>query len=134
MSSMEPVKRYAQLEGERLELEDRIKKIKSEQEQIREQVLGFFQEEGVESVKLPDRTLYLQRRLDAGKAEGMSTEECIRALQSRGFEDLAPLRVDWQRLSAVFREREKGGEEPVPEALRGVFEPKESFRVGSRRR
>lgn len=134
MSTFDLVKRYAQLESERLALEEQASKKKAEQDAIREQVLDWFQGEGVESVKTPERTLYLQRRLDAGKAEGASTEDCLRALQSRGMEEYAPHRVNWQGLSAVFREREAEGEEPVPEELRDLFAAKETFRVGSRRR
>lgn len=131
---IEVVRRYAALESQRLALEEEAAKIKTEQDAIREQVLSFFQNEGIDSVKTPDRTLYLLRRVDAGRAEGVSTEDCLTALQSRGWEDYAPRRVNWQGLSAVFREREAEGEEPVPEELRDRFACKESFRVGSRRR
>jgi hypothetical protein len=133
---MERVREYARLRAERGELEDRLAALKAKLEELEPLALDYFQEHGVDRLSLDGVTLYLRREVWAGKCEGVTADQAVDALHRFGFEDFAQPRVNYQGLSALFREREReeGIEGAVPEALREVFQAVESYRIGARRR
>jgi hypothetical protein len=133
---MERVREYARLRAERSELEDRLAEIKANLEMLEPIALDYFQAHGVDRVSLDGVTLYLRRKVWAEKREGVTSEQAVNALHRFGFEDFSRHTVDWQGLSALFRERdrEEGIESAVPEALRVAFTAVERFKIGARRR
>jgi len=134
MADIRTVEKYSRLESERSALKDKLARVEDEIKKLREPVLDYFQHHGIQHHSCHGRTLYLRRELWAGKLdEKTAPEDCVRILHATGFDDLAPNKVSWNTLSALFREREKNGDEAVPEALRGHFVASESFKIGSRK-
>jgi hypothetical protein len=133
MADIRTVKKYALLEQERLEVEARLSRLKDEQDSIRDDVLEYFSRQGIQKLSVEGRTLYLKREVYAAKVDKeMAAELVVKALQEAGFEEFAGRSVSWNSLSAMLREREALGEEPVPPALKAVIELHEKFKVGSR--
>ena len=134
MADIRTVEKFSRLEGERAELKSDLAKIEAEIKKLHGPVLTYFQAHGVQNMACEGRTLYLKRDVHAAKVNAKTDpEDLVRILHATGFEDLAPHRVSWQSLSALFREREKNGEEAVPEALQSHFTIAEQFKVGSRK-
>lgn len=127
------VRRYAELENERADLEDKLKAVKAKLDEMAEPVLAYFQRQGIDRTTIDGRTLYLRRDLYAGRAEGVTPEAACETLKAAGFGEFVKEGVVTQSLSAFLREREKNGEPAVPPSLAGMIVANEVYRVGSRR-
>lgn len=131
--TMEGVREYAALQNEKGGLKDRLAAIDARLADLEPTVLDWFQRNGVDRVRVDDRTLSLRRELWAGRAEGVDTAAACAALVAAGLPEFAEPRVNTQSLSALLREREKSGEPAVPPELEGVIVANEVFKIGSRR-
>jgi hypothetical protein len=124
---------YAALENRRMDLKDELVAIESKIAELAPRVLEWFQASGTQKITRDGRTLYLKRELWAGRAEGVSNEAAVAALEGAGLNEFCGMKVNTQSLSAWMREREKEGQAPVPTELEGAFVANEVFKVGSRR-
>ena len=124
---------YAALENERADLEAKLEAVKAKLDVLRPSVLAYFQERGIDRVSAFNRTLYLRREVWCGRAEGVDAETACAALKAAGFDEFVREGIVTQSLSALLREREKGGEPAVPPSLNGVIVANEVFKVGSRK-
>lgn len=129
------VRKYAQLENRRAELDDELKAVKAQLADLEPAVLSYFQRQGMQSTKMEGRTLYLKRELYAGRADGIESEFACEALKSAGLGEFVREGIVTNSLSALLRERDRehGYEQAVPEPLRGVIVANEVHKVGSRR-
>lgn len=132
-NEMDRVKEYAALQNEKAKLKDRLAAIDARLGDLEPHVLEWFQREGVDRIRVDDRTLSLRRELWAGRADGVDTEAACAALIAAGLSEFAARRVNTQSLSALLREREKGGEAAVPAELEGVIVANEVWKISSRR-
>lgn len=132
-NEMDRVKEYAALQNEKAKLKDRLAAIDARLGDLEPHVLEWFQREGVDRIRVDDRTLSLRRELWAGRAEGVDTEAACAALIAAGLAEFAARRVNTQSLSALLREREKQEEPPVPPELEGVIVANEVWKISSRR-
>jgi len=123
---------YVELEKKKADLEAQLDVVKAQISDMKEPVLAFFQQNGIDRTSLNGRTLYLKRELWCGRVEGKTSEDAVAALRERGYEEFAKESVNTQGMSALMRERDKDGKDPVPEDLRDVFCSNEVFKVISR--
>lgn len=132
--SMEKMKLFIRADDLVRHLKAELEEAKSHRTKLLEECLEWFGEEGVQSMRVDDRTYYLHRSTYAAKAvEDMPSDELVRVICALGYEDFAPQRVNWQRLSAFFREREKQHEPAVPEKLDEYLRLDERFDIRSRK-
>lgn len=126
---------WAELDQQRAALEAEVKKVKAQLAELEPRVLEHFERNGIQSIKAGGRTVYLERKLWACKAEGVEApgKDLHDILARAGYPEYASEGVSWQGLSAFFREREKDGEEPVPAELREWFGVSEQFKIRGRK-
>ena len=133
--AFELLKEYALLTEERAWVKDRLKVIEGKIAELMPRALAVFEEQGVSSIKVGDRTIYTARaatfpkKLDAR----MTADDIANELIERGFGDYAHPRVNWSGLGAFFRERQEAGERAVPAELVGLFSFEEKWEVRSRK-
>jgi outer membrane biogenesis lipoprotein LolB len=130
---MEKVQQYAELEVRRSELKDELTAVESQLKDLEPLVLEWFQAEGVQRIKIGERTLYLNRQIWAGRCDGVSDAQVVAALEGAGLSEFCGMKVNMQSLSAWMREREKEGQDPVPVELSAELRANEVHKVGSRR-
>lgn len=90
-----------------------------------EAVLGAFEREGVQQIRVDGQLVSIRRDLWASPSEGAAEDLAI-ALDHLGLGDLCQYRVLPQTLSAYVRERERLGEE-IPTALAPLINVSEKF-------
>lgn len=128
----ESLQQYAKAADRKADLEAELLEVKAKLTKLEPLVLDWFQREGVQNIRINGRTLHLRRELWAGRAEGVSNDDAIEALQAAGLDDFAAPRINTQKLSAWCRERDAEGEALPPE-FEGVLVVNEKFKVGSRK-
>lgn len=130
------LRRWTELEVERKQLEERLAEIKKEQGPLEEQALEALAGDGISSMRMNGRTVYVERRLWAGLEvpEGESRLDAQRrafeAFHAAGLDDF--LTLSTQRLSAWVREREELGE-PIPPEIAELIKVSEVFSLRSRK-
>lgn len=90
------------LDAEKKRLQADLDEIKSEIRDVEEQLLGKFGEEGMSSVKVGNKTLWLDRKIWA--SAGGDTEGAIASLKQEGYGDMVKETVNRGSLSALVRE------------------------------
>lgn len=140
MDTTDVLLEYAALENEKFALKAKLDDIEKKQKEREPKVLEQFQQRGVDRFTAFGRTIYLERKVNAGFAEPSEPLDgdalrvrAIEALRSAGFDEFISTGIVWQSLSALVREREREGESPIPPSLTGIFEVKEQFNVRSRK-
>lgn len=120
---------WLSLEDERRRLEAELKEVVSQQEQLREGLLEAWMQDGVTSVRVNGRTVWLQRQAYAQIVDG-DYERAAAALKAAGLESL--LRPNLSTLSAYIREREANGES-LPPSFAGAVQVFERFNLRARK-
>lgn len=121
------------------ELEEKLDAAKEATKAAEERLVKIFEQEGMSSIKVqaPDgttRTLFIKRQLWAKLNPGFESIDAVAALKAAGLgEEYVKESYNSQSISSFFREREKSGEEAVPDELRGVFQTSEVFSIGVRK-
>lgn len=116
------------LDDQRRALEDQVKAITTQCEQMRERILERWADEGVDSVRVDGRTVAVRRSV---YARVLDRARLVPALRAAGLEDL--LTANTTTLSAWIREREDHGE-PLPTAFDEVIGTFERFSLVTRKR
>ena len=130
--NMEQVRRLAELEDEKSDLERRLKRVKSEIADVEPVVRDEMAQEGVQSINVGDRTVYLHRQLWARPRDG-DYASAVEALREVGLDEYVEEKFNVHSLSAVVREWDRNDEE-VPEELAKSLEITEDIKVRSQRR
>ncbi len=95
-------------------------------------VLDLFQAEGVPSVRVGNRLVWLRRTVWASARAGQ-TERLAEAMRAHGHGDLVGVKVLAQTLSAWVRECEDA-DEPIPPAILQHINVAEKFSLGLTKR
>ncbi len=129
------LQRFAELSEQKTALNAELNKVKSELDGLKDQVMEYFADAGIQSTKLESgRSVYIHRQLWAAKVdEDMSGAEIVSALQSSGLGDLGT--ANWASLSAWCREqdRDDDGMPILPDAIKGVIKVTERIEPRSRK-
>lgn len=117
-----------------MEVRDNIKHVESglddlkvKASEIEQELLKEFERDGMASMSIDGRTVYLRRDLRANAKAGQREAVC-RALKANGVGDLVSEGFHAGQLSAWVRELEKL-EEPLPEQLDELLNVNEMFSV-----
>lgn len=125
------LKEFVELETERRELKDRLKKVKAKQSKLEEELLEKFQESGVQSLNIDGLTVYLRRQLWA-YPPSENKEEFYQILKDTGYGDFVRETVNTHSLSALFREAEDNEFSEIPTEIREKVNLSEKFSVRTR--
>ena len=129
--SLNKLKKYVDLITEIKSHEEAIKKLKGDCLSIEEDAMKFFEENGVQNIKIGDRTAYVKKSSFAAFAdETIDRDVGIAVLKNSGFSEFAKESINWQALSAALREY---GADSIPEELGGTFRLSEKFTIGMRK-
>jgi hypothetical protein len=130
------VSKYALLLTQKIDAEDKVKKINGEIAKLFPHVLDYFQRQGIDQIAAGGRTLYLRRELHTNKSKDVTTEQACQKLRDIGLADYAGEKINSQGLAAYVRELEEGGQaiELIEEQFGGAFRVAEVFKIGSRKR
>lgn len=116
------LRRWAELEASKRELEAALKQIEDERKALEERALEAMVEDGIEKFSVNGLTFYVEQKLLAnvrtlqGETTDATHARVAAALDAVGWGAAAGMRVNASTLSALCREAEKSGEE-IPAAL-----------------
>jgi hypothetical protein len=133
--SIELLTTYAKLLDEQAALKDQLKAAEALLKETQPLVLNLFQQEGVQSMKVEGRTLYLARATTypSKRDKDLGADEIASVVSDAGFGEYARPRVNWQGLGQLFRERLEQGEPAVPKPLSPYIDFEERWEVRSRK-
>lgn len=119
------------------ELDAELKAAKEKLQSLEPDVMADLEEEGIDSVKVNGFTIYAQRNLWAGVADGVDRQVACDALKDAGLNDFVAENFNAQTLSSYFRELEKSAKaegriimdqsQLLPETLKGKIKLTEKF-------
>jgi len=135
-SDIRQVKKYSTLLTKRLALEEEVKALNAQLAELQQPVLSYFQRQGVSSLSLNGRTLYIRSELWVSKASDATTEEACRRLKRIKLGEYTGSRVNTQSLSAYVRELRDQGQEidDISKMLGDKFKVSEVWKIGSRKK
>jgi len=117
------------LQGEKRDLQDRLKQVESEIAVVEERLLDEFSRAGLQKLTMDGHTLYLHRQAWARPRDG-ETLRAIDALVANGYGDFVVLGT--QKVSSLFR-GEPQDVEGLPPEIREAFEVYENVSIRARR-
>ena len=126
MSATDTLKELLVLNAEKDQLEARLKEINAERDRITQHVLDRWAEDGVSSMKVDGKTVYMRRSI---YARILDREHVAEAMREAGLASM--LTPNTNTLSAWIREKEENGE-PLPPSLDGIVGTYERFALGVR--
>lgn len=126
MSAMDDLKRLLSLRQEKETHEDALKGINAEIDTIQTRILDRWSEDGVDSMRVNGKTVYLRRSLYARVLDRQNIAE---AMREAGLDSM--LTPNTNTLSAWLREREDQ-DLPLPPSLEGIVGTYERFALGVR--
>ena len=116
---MDTIKRIIELTDAISEANDTIKALEDERAALEAQLIDKWAEDGIQSMHLDGRCVYLHVATYASLPQGM--EAAIDVLRQSDFADLVKPTVNRQSLGALVRELHQDGN--LPAAFEGVIEP-----------
>ena len=122
--------RLAALDSEIAEHEAAIKKLKAKRQPLAEQCIDYMSRHGIQRQAVNGRTVYISEEIWASKLETVSPNSFIDACRSHGFDDLTS--YSSQRLTALYREWDREGEEP-PAWMQSLVKVSEIHKIKSRK-
>jgi hypothetical protein len=139
------VKRYAALVEKKATAKAELQAAEAELKQQEELVVLYFQNQGVPSITVGNRTIHLRRELWASIKPGLDMDKVRATLESIGLGDLCKNAVNRSTLSSEIRTydaRLEGNEKGDVEALLKTLPPElaeivnvsESFKIGATKR
>ena len=129
---MAALDRFAKLDRRRMELEEQVKEIKRECEDLQPAVLDWFMQEGIENIRTKDCLVHIVKKWKVAPKEGYNKEDIVDALLHTGNEDLVNTTYHWTRMSALAKQADEDGQE-LPEELLAVADAREEFKVQTRK-
>ncbi len=115
------IKRFLELKAEIDALEAQAKSLKEEKDALEEILVAHFTENGVQSVRMDGKLVYLHIATFAMTPQG--TDAAIEVLKATDYRDLVKPTVNSSALSALVRELKE--QDAIPESFMGVIEPGE---------
>jgi hypothetical protein len=119
------VGRFVEVSREIKDLEDRLKALKSQRDELQEGLLEQFSSAGVSSVRVDGLTVSLRREVWATCKESNYERACA-ALTAAGLSEFVQPRFNAHTLSAYVRELDRDGK-PLPKEFDGAIEVSERF-------
>lgn len=130
------VKPYVALVKKKLLLQQQLDDAKARLAELEPKIVEAFQDEGIQSTKIDDYTVYLNRQLWAGAADDKQAMcDALKVFPDDTWSFLVKDNVNVQTLSARVRECEmnEDGMPILPEALKDLIKVAEVFKIGARK-
>lgn len=138
------VKRIAEIDAEVAILETKIKRLKKERQELEGEVLNYFSEEGIKSMRVLEepntRTLYIKEAWFAKLKPGVDRETAARMLEAADFGFLIKKDFNLNSVTSVFKEAfltKKGNvyeqEKPLPPGIDAAFLLEPTWKIASRK-
>ena len=120
MEQVSYLHQYVDLTAQKKELENQIKVIKEQIETVEPEVLGYMQDNGMQSVNVKGYTVYLKRDI---RASFLETDAAFEVISAMGFDDALKTTIPPARASSIVREQIKdlAPDEEVPEWIKTAF-------------
>lgn len=131
-ASIDSVRGYVALTARKNALEDELKGIKAEIEAAVPDVLGYLQDNGIQSVNVDGFTVYLYRDI---RASFKGTPEAFELIELHEMSDALTTTINAQRAASIVRERIKDlpiGDD-IPKWLSDAFSIADNVKTGVRK-
>lgn len=129
---MDRVREYMRLRNEQRRREAEAGEAKEQADNIEQELLEQFAEDGVQNLTVDGQTVYLQRTVFAMVDGAYTREQVIERLRQADLGHFVRDGYNHQTLSAWIRELDDS-EEPIPPQLEGVINRGEKYNVRVRR-
>jgi len=138
------IREFAELTERSKELDDEQKSIKARLDELEPVILNQMADEGLQNVRINNRTYYIRRDLYTGPAEGFDKPSVTLALKEAGLGEYVSETYNSNSLSAYVRSLKQSIEDGdmltiddlkklLPEPLQDVLRVGENFRLASRK-
>ena len=120
MEQVSYLHQYVDLTAQKKELENQIKVIKEQIETVEPEVLGYMQDNGMQSVNVKGYTVYLKRDI---RASFLKTDAAFEIISAMGFDDALDTTIPPARASSIVREQinDLAPDEQVPDWIKEAF-------------
>ena len=122
------VRRYTTLRQRERERKAEAGALKEEADALEQEILEQFAAEGIDSVRIDGKTVYLHRTLWARTEKDVDREAVCGALQEIGLGHFVSETYNANTLSAWMRDLDREGEE-LPTELKGLVKGEEVYQV-----
>lgn len=114
-------------------VKEELAKLVEQRDDLERQLLSEFEEDGISSVKVNGRTVYLHRQMWARPIDGAAGRPAVvRACRDLGLVEFVKEDINVNQISGYVREQEKLGNE-LPKELADTLTITEDFGVRVRR-
>ena len=127
---MNAAKRLGEIDGALTELRATERALKDERKELEEELLGFFEQHGLQNMRIDGRTVYLYRRVTVKPKDG-DHAPTVEALRRNGYGDL--LRYNYQTMASLVRESDEDPDASLPPEIMDTLEVGEVFTIRSRK-
>lgn len=115
----EIMRRYRTLMEEKRVHNENLENVKRELAELEPIVLEMMSQDGLQHVRIDNKTLYIHRQLWAGMEEGYSKEQVAQSLVNAGLGDYVVPSFNTSQVSAYFREQARENDNlKLPEGLK----------------
>jgi hypothetical protein len=128
----EDLQRYAALHRRRTELEVQLRAVNDQIDALQPTLMDDFSRQGITSLTVDGRTVYLHRRTWATVRQGVDRREVVDVLRSSGLGHFVSETFNTNTLSAYVRELEEEGE-GLPDELDRVVKVSEVYSLRVRK-
>jgi hypothetical protein len=129
---MTAVNRFAKLDRRRMELEQQVKEIKKECDELQPAVLEWFTQQGIENIRTDECLVHVVQKWKVTPKSGYNKDDIVSALMHTGLEDMVTTSYHWTRMSSLARAAAIDGTE-LPAELLEVVDVGEEYKVQTRK-
>jgi len=110
------LKEFAELEGEKAEIKNRLNEITRRLEVIGPELLDDMIDDGIQNINISGRAVHIRKDIWA-KVES-TKEQVVKALKESGLEEYVTVGFNHHSISSYIRHQVEA-EEPLPDPLKG---------------
>ena len=129
VGTIRDLKRYLKLRDKEVELKAKLSEVQDEKGEVQKNILSYYERQGITSLTVDGKTMYVNRQLWARTAGAMP--DVVAALEAVGMGTLVKQTVSTQSLSSYCRELDDENK-PIPDPLAEFVKVYEKFTIGVR--
>lgn len=130
---MTQVKLYAELSDIKKNYDEKAKQAKAIMDQIMPVLYKYFEDNGIDHLRVGNRTVYLYKQIYASRKEDADPEQAIKALKDYDLEWLVKENFNASQLASWYRDQEIESQDDLPEELKEFFNVVEKFDIRVRK-
>lgn len=117
LTNVDEMRRYVALDKDIDDLEAQAKKLKAEKKELEEQLIAEFERNGMQNMRIDDRTVYLNELVVSRADQEMGGVTALAAVLRAHAPDIVKESVNANSLSSWVRDLQNAGEE-IPEEVK----------------